>query len=338
MLVDYRGHFYSSVTHPYWTMRVDRIVTFLREAGCEVRVCGFSDLDVRHEDLRGWWILYTSQEDPHLLYKNYIEDVILAAERKGGRLIPRFELFRAHHDKVFMELLRDTMLPKEFHTIRTWTFGTLEEAQRTAGSLSYPLVVKPAEGAMSTGVALVHSPEEFIEHAAMISLSATRWERLKQVVKRLVRDPQAIKSIHRCKFVAQTFVPGLTGDYKVLVYGDRYYVLMRTNRPNDFRASGSGRFRFDGEVPPELLDMSEACIKSMDSPFVSLDIAYDGKRYHLLEMQFMMFGNVTVERSQRHYRRIKGRWTEVTGGSDLEQVFSESLLRFIGTPSRRRKG
>jgi len=51
--------------------------------------------------------------------------------------------------------------------------------------------------------------------------------------------------LHRSKFIVQEFIPDLSNDWKVLVFWDKYYVLRRKNRPNDFRASGSGLFSFD---------------------------------------------------------------------------------------------
>jgi glutathione synthase/RimK-type ligase-like ATP-grasp enzyme len=310
-------------------MRVDRIAGFLRDAGCTVTVMGFSDLDLRSADVEGVWTVYASQEDDTLLYKSYIEDVVLALERKGARLVPRFDLFRAHHNKVYMEMLRDVALPEEYQTIATRTFGTLEEAERASGSLRYPVVVKPAEGAMSTGVALVENAQDFLAHAARISRSGGWIDMIKQRVKHIVRDPESITSIHRRKFIAQSFVSGLRGDHKVLVYGDRLYPFRRENRDGDFRASGSGRFHFDEPASPDLLDYCERLYRLLDCPYVSLDVGFDGGRYHLLEMQFMMFGNIGLERSVRYYRRKGRAWEEVRGSSDLEQVVASSLLQYF---------
>ncbi|MCU0453815.1 MAG: hypothetical protein MUE68_09160 [Bacteroidetes bacterium] len=338
LLHDYRGHFYSSVVHRFHTMQVDRIAAFLREGGCDVTVTGFADVNLRTIDARGLWVVYASQEDPTLLYKSYIEDVILALVRKGARLVPGFDYFRAHHNKVFMEMLRDVALPEEFQTIVTKTFGTLEEAERASGSLRYPVVVKPAEGAMSTGVAMVEDAEAFLKHAARISRNGAWIDRIKQAVKHVVRDPESITSIHRRKFIAQTFIPGLRGDYKVLVYGDRLYTFRRDNRDGDFRASGSGRFHFDEQTPPKLLDYGERLFRSLDCPFVSIDVGFDGRQYHLLEMQFMMFGNIGLERSVRYHRRKGKAWQEVRESSDLERVVADSLLQYLHRSVRGGRG
>jgi glutathione synthase/RimK-type ligase-like ATP-grasp enzyme len=248
--------------------------------------------------------------------------------------VPGFDYFRAHHNKVYMEMLRDVALPAEFQTIVTRTFGTLEEAERASGELKYPVVIKPAEGAMSTGVAMADNASSFLEHAARISRSGGWIDRIKQAIKHVVRDPESITSIHRRKFIAQTFVPGLRGDFKVLVYGDRLYTFRRDNRDDDFRASGSGRFHFDEPTPLELLDYGERLFRSLDCPYVSIDVGFDGRQYHLLEMQFMMFGNIGLEKSVRYYRR-KGRiWEEVRGSSDLEQVVASSLRQYFRRSAR----
>ena len=45
-------------------------------------------------------------------------------------------------------------------------------------------------------------------------------------------------SVHNRKFIVQNYIDGLSGDYKVLKYGSKFYSLYRKNRDNDFRASG----------------------------------------------------------------------------------------------------
>jgi len=52
-------------------------------------------------------------------------------------------------------------------------------------------------------------------------------------------------------FYVQEFVPGNRYDTRVTVIGDRAFVFRRFNRPDDFRASGSGRIDWDREQVDE---------------------------------------------------------------------------------------
>ena len=80
-------------------------------------------------------------------------------------------------------------------------------------------------------------------------------------------------SMHRQKFLVQEFIPGLQGDFKVLVYWDRYYVVSRNNRPGDFRASGSGLLTWPEDPPGGLLEYAQRVFNHFRVPMISLDIA-----------------------------------------------------------------
>ena len=104
------------------------------------------------------------------------------------------------------------------------------------------------------------------------------------------------ESCYQGRFIAQPFISGLDGDWKVLVYGDQYYVLKRHVRPGDFRASGSGmdyRAGLDSGIPDEVLSFVEKVYHLLDIPHLSADVAFDGKRPYLIEFQAVYFGTAT---------------------------------------------
>jgi hypothetical protein len=82
-------------------------------------------------------------------------------------------------------------------------------------SLAFPIVRKESTGAASVGVSLIHGPE----------------------------TPYP--------FLAQEFCAGNDGDIRVMVVGTRVFGFARANRPDDFRASGSGKVLYDDELPLE---------------------------------------------------------------------------------------
>lgn len=109
ILLDYRSHFYSSTRARGDTMDVEAVKAGFEQLGYSVLVQHYSDLNFCNSNWTDTLVLYQSSEDPSLLYKDYIEDVLLGLQTQGAILIPRFEKFRAHHNKVFMEILRKTI-------------------------------------------------------------------------------------------------------------------------------------------------------------------------------------------------------------------------------------
>ena len=107
---DYRNFLYSSARPPDSSVKIDRLVGFLKAAGvtCHVWDCRNVDLS---RDWSGAYVVYQSSEDRGLFYKDYIEDLILALEMRGAILVPDFFAFRSHHNKVFQEQIRQIYQP-----------------------------------------------------------------------------------------------------------------------------------------------------------------------------------------------------------------------------------
>lgn len=273
ILTDYRGAFYSTARtrHGLCSMDVGRVVRQFERAGCRVEVTGFADLNLA-ADLHGVPVLYTSSEDPDLLYKSWIEDLVLALETAGAHTVPPHRYLRAHHNKVLMEALRGQLFPKEAARLGTRSFGTYEELERSTLDGRWPKVIKSAYGAGSDYVARAADRAELLRLAHAMSRAGSPGETVREHARRLLRREHHPRSLHRRKFLVQEFVPGLSGDFKVLRMGDRYYTLYRRNRPGDFRASGSGDFDFQdtgGVDRDALLDYAERAAEMIDTPLVS---------------------------------------------------------------------
>jgi hypothetical protein len=137
------------------------------------------------------------------------------------------------------------------------------------------------------------------------------------------------KQIYR-PIVVQNYIEGLTGDYKVLYFGNKYYTLYRQNRENDFRASGSGKFF---EVPEEehegLLNFARKLTFEIDFPIIGMDIGFDGTNYHLLEFQMIHLGPYTLQAANFWHEFIDNKWVRFEGESDLEEEFSRSIYEYI---------
>lgn len=328
-LVDYRNNFYSRVGSSYEGLTLDSIVSALAEHGFKSEIRAFCSPDLLDEDMDGVRVIYQSSEDIGLFYKGYIEDILLGLQNRGAILVPDFDCFRAHHNKVFMEILRQTSNLPELTQPRGWTFGTYEDFLKLpADSFDFPIVVKPSAGTKSSGVALAQNYEGLKKLVRRASWSPNLLDLIRRAYFALRRKDRTL-SLHRNKFVLQSFVPGLTGDYKVLVYWDRAFVLRRDNRANDFRASGSGKFSYEPDVPHGLLDAALRIRQHFDAPMISLDVAWKDETPYVFEFQFVMFGSLTLVNSPFHFRHMDGQWTRHDGTANEEDELSQALIGFL---------
>jgi hypothetical protein len=328
-LVDYRNQFWESTRSYGASIDLERIGAFFAQKGYTLHVLRFSDVDFKSDMFRMQNVLYQSSEDRGLLYKDYIEDILLGLLLKGANLIPSFPQFRAHHNKSFMEILRNTCECPEVGGIYSHSYGSYEDFVRHIDKQPEKLVMKPSAGALSSMVRKVEGRASQLRYARRLSSSITLAEFVRNVRNFIVRKDYLAKSLFRRKFVVQEFLPGLEGDYKVLVYGSKYYLLSRRNRLKDFRASGSGLFSLPESPPPGILDFASNVFESFDVPFISLDVAFYEGRYILIEFQFLSFGNYTLEQSTHYYSRTDDGWSRIREDPDLERELVNSVITYV---------
>lgn len=331
LLLDYRNQFYFSTRYRGACVDIDKLKRYLHAAGYELVIKQFSDINFREEEYKNKWVLYHSSEDPNLLYKDYIEDILLALHLQGAKLIPNFWYFRAHHNKVFMELLRDLLPIDEIKGIVSKGFGTFEEYSKNKMSKVQDLMVlKPGSGTRSSRVSLLNTPLKKIKNPYKISRSFT-FDNFKLLLSKIkTGKPFTPMSNNRLKFIIQNFIPGLKGDYRILAYGDKFYAVFRGNRDNDFRASGSNKLDFEAEIPEGLLDYAKDVYTKFNTPFMSLDIACKDGKFYLFEFQCLCLGQYTLEKSKFYYREITNRqWKRVYENPDLEREICSTILVHI---------
>lgn len=309
---------------------VARMGRLFDTAGYRLKIMQFKDIDFQSDNYEGRNILYQSAEDRGLLYKDYIEDILLGLNFQGARLIPDIYKFRAHHNKVFMEILRSLSNCPDLQGISSHAYGTLEDFMSDLDRLPTCFVLKPASGSLSTGIRFKEGRRSQLRYARRLSSSLNLLDFAKRALNTIITKDYRKKSLHRRKFIVQEFVPGLEGDFKVLVYGKKYYVLQRRNRKHDFRASGSGVFSFPVVPPSGLLDFAAAIFNYFRVPFISLDIAKCGDAYVLLEFQFLCFGNYTIERSKFYFSAMTpNNWAKIDEKPDLEREFVASIVHYL---------
>ena len=270
-------------------------------------------------------------EDPGLRYKNYIEDIVLALQIQGAKLIPDFKYFRAHHNKVFMELLRDLSCIKEIKNISTKSFGSFEDYEKSNFlNNTETFVIKPSAGAGSSSVKLLRSKKDKRKIPYNISRTFTL-DNFKLFLSKLWTGKSFVPmSNNRNKFIIQNFVDGLKGDYRIIIYGDKYYSVFRSNRKNDFRASGSGIVDYEPILPDGILDFAENIYKKLNTPYITMDIGYKNQEFYLFEFQCISFKPIFFERSSFYHKRDGNKlWKKVSEEPDLERELVSSIISYI---------
>ena len=334
LLIDYKGFFGSKQKTLIYRggMDISKINQLFVNKGYEVKIMSVSAIDYGYLQKKNPYIIYTSSEDKYGFYKSYIEDIVFDMERRGFRLIPNYECLKAHNNKVAMELLRSRSNFDKIQSIQSSTYGCYEELLQKEQVQNFPFVIKTASGAMSRGVAKAENKKELLKIAKVLSKSFDIKHDIKEILRKIrYGNTYKKESFNRMKFITQNLITDLENDYKVLVYGDKAYVLYRGNRKNDFRASGSGKFDFVEQLPQSMLDYAYSIKEFFKVSHISLDIGFDGTNFHLIEFQFLYFGTTTLEKAPHYFLwdKHKKTWSLIKETSDLEEVYVYSIVEFI---------
>jgi glutathione synthase/RimK-type ligase-like ATP-grasp enzyme len=339
ILTDYRGWFWVSVEDlkNYTSMNLQKLKDLFVGYGFEVEILKFSELDY-NRDYNGYFVIYQTSEDVGSFYKDYIEDILLFLEDSGAILIPNFKYFRAHHNKNYMEMLRYQFKNTELKTIKSSFYGNGMDSLKEIDN--YPVVIKAAEGAGSRYVLGAHTKKELSNAIKKLSgvFLVNDFKTAKDFIINYicgslfgkVQGKYRSYTFYRKKLVVQNMIEGLSGDYKVLYYGGKYYTLYRKNRENDFRASGGGRLsQMSVEESERILGFARLVVDEIDAPIIGIDMAFDGKDYHLIEFQMIHHGPYTLQASDGWYEYKEGGWKHYEGKSNLETEFARSVTEFI---------
>jgi len=240
-------------------------------------------------------------------------------------------------------LLRLSFRDNSLKTIKSTCYGSWMEAKKHKPE--FPVVIKQSTGSGGDGISLARNEKEYrrkVRKAGSILIAAGLTgvfvDFSKNITKKIIKFIQPEKSKYvtynttpvSSPLVIQEFIPGLGGDYKVLVFGRKFYCMYRKNRNHDFRASGSGKF-FD--VPEEdhegILSFAHRLTQEVDFPVLGMDIGFDGNKYHLIEFQMIHLGPSALQRSKFWHEYHDGKWVRYEGTSILEDEFATAIDGYI---------
>ena len=255
------------------------------EAGYEAQLV---DVHEKHffDQLAGadgfmWWFA-------HLPYPRKLGMRIISAiqHARGTPTFPNWETIWHFDDKVSQSYL---LQAAELPMARTWIFWDSRSAMTFFRDAPYPLVLKLANGITSENVRLVRSRKEadYWTHRlfgnGVLTLNQRRVQYPKAVARHVLADlrwhlageagKQYRYEQQRGYLLLQEFIPGNDFDTRVTVIGNRAFAFRRFNRPNDFRASGSGKIDWEPtKVNPAAVRLAFRAARTLGTQSLAVDV------------------------------------------------------------------
>ena len=226
--------------------------------------------------------------------------ILAALQLTGLHVFPSVATCWHYDDKVGQKFLLESIGAP---LIPTWVFTDPAQAERWIASASWPKVFKLRCGAGSDNVRLVRSAAEahalcrrafgpgfpatpgYLHDASNRLRQTAGW---RDFAGKLRRVPQSIANTLRFRRFAprqhgyvlfQEFLPGNDFDTRVTIIGRRAFGARRFNRPNDFRASGSGQASFDpDQVDRRCVQIAFDVAHRLNSQSLACDFLVDTNR------------------------------------------------------------
>jgi hypothetical protein len=222
--------------------------------------------------------------------------LLYSLEQSGMTVFPDFNTAWHFDDKVGQKYLLEAL---KTDLVKTWVFYDKKTALDWTEKTTFPKVFKLRGGAGSQNVRLVRTKSDahsliniafgkgFPAYDAFGSVKERirRWRIGKtdafDVLKgfaRLVKPPRYAKVMgNEMNYIYfQEFLPNNDSDTRIIVIDGKAFALKRMVREKDFRASGSGMFKYEREVFDErCVQLSFDYTKKLKAQCVAYDYVFD---------------------------------------------------------------
>jgi glutathione synthase/RimK-type ligase-like ATP-grasp enzyme len=237
-------------------------------------------------------------------------------------IVPNFESTWHFESKVAQSYLFDF---HEIPTPRTVVTFSIKDAMELLKSEKYPLVFKSSSDAASRGVKLMKSVKQAKYQAWKNLYTGFWWKAVRRVFRLDHRDNVAYW---------QEFIPKNNCDLRITAIGDKWAVgFWRWNRPNDFRASGSGRIDYKKPIPEETIHFCLDLNKKYNFDSMAYDIIFKDKKPVVVEMCYTYVDKAIHDAPGHYVRDEKGELLYKTGNTWPEQLwvrwFAERVNRIV---------
>jgi len=340
ILLTGNNNFFGQTRKPWVSMDVDKLEHSLCDQGFDVERYCFHEILNQNHGIRNSIIFYTFSQK--LNRRDYIKDLVRFLDNGSNRIIPSYDLLLCHENKGFQELFKKSInLP----SLTSYYFNSIDEIADYP--IQFPIVLKSVDTSNGKGVFLIESHNDLVKTVGKLERQNI-FTRLDLVRRKYFRKKKSYQHypdysnrtdyyqykdyiLKEKNFILQEFVPGLNHDYRVLILYDKYYVMRRYTKKEDFRASGTKIQEYDIEFDHRLLDYARDIYRKFDTPFLSIDIGIHHDHFCLFEFQALHFGiNVfiksvgfyTFENKKWHFNRHQVK-------PEIESEIANALVKYI---------
>ena len=211
---------------------------------------------------------------------------------------------------------------------RTWVFWQAKDALEFCRTAEYPLVIKLRSGVYSQNVQLLRNLEEAefwvrqLFNYGLTNLDQPASAPLPRFAKRLRAAARELfrghgpsiggLDFHKDYLLVQEFVPGNDFDTRITVIGNRAFSFRRANRPQDFRASGSGILNYDRSlIEQDTIRLAFQVAASLSVQTICMDILRHAGKPVVCEVSYYFIGGGVSS--------CPGHW-ELEGDADTGQI------------------
>jgi glutathione synthase/RimK-type ligase-like ATP-grasp enzyme len=187
-------------------------------------------------------------------------------------------------------------------TARTWVFWDAESARAFCRDARYPLVLKLAQGYQSSNVRLMRNAAEasrwidLLFTTGVASLDQQPVSTLRSAARHGREAVRALfgrsgghqsEDVQRAYIYLQEFLDGNAFDTRDTVIGRRAFAFRRLNRPDDFRASGSGRIVWEPEqIDARAVALAVRVAQQLGSQSLAVDVLRRGDEVVVAEVSY----------------------------------------------------
>lgn len=255
----------------------------------------------------------------------FARQLTYSLEMMGKKVFPDSKSCWHYDDKVGQKYLLESVGAS---LVPSYVFYEKKAALEWAKSTIYPKVFKLRSGAGSLNVKLVENfsaAEKLIRKAFTSGFKATsRFHLFKDTLWHFKRKKSILSFLKIGKGVAwllfptrterflpieknyayfQDYIPNNDHDIRVIIIGKRAFAIKRMIRPDDFRASGSGRIVYDpDQVPIKCVQIAFRTTRKLKSKCIAYDFVLSKNDPMIIEVSYCF--------SREGYLECPGYWNE----------------------------
>ena len=201
-------------------------------------------------------------------------------------------------DRLAVDLYNNKRLQAEFFQdkdyptpVQKWIESEAElDRFMQASTLTFPIVRKESRGSASAGVSLIHTHKT------------------------------------RYPFLAQEFCAHNSGDIRVMVVGNMVFGFARANRPDDFRASGSGRIEYIDDLPQVCVETAHRISRECGFVCMAYDFILNNRHQWVIAELSYTFVSDPAARCQYYYDAEQGFAKKRQRVGSVERLILESIM------------